>query len=108
MATRTIYAGRNSNIKYQLLDAGVALDLTNLSKIDMVFSSTLKITGDVGTTEPIDFATRGNEMVLKFANVTIASGSYPNVKIIIYDAENPDGLVWGTIALVVKDNPYTS
>ena len=108
MATRTLYTGRDSCIKYQLLDAGIAQDLTNLSKIELIFSSTVKVVGTVGTTAPLDFATIPTEMVLRFASVTLASGSYPNVKVIVYDTENPNGLIWGTIPLVVKDNPYTS
>ena len=65
MAARIIYTGRDTNIKYQLLDQGQPKDLSNLSKIDLVFSSTIKVTGTVGTTTPLDFATTSTELVLK-------------------------------------------
>jgi hypothetical protein len=46
-------------------------------------------------------------MVLKIGGQSIGAGSYPNVKVMVYDGDNPDGLVWGTISLEVKANPYT-
>ena len=107
MATRTIYTGRDTSIKYQLLDSGLVKDLSNLTKIELIFSTTVKVTGTIGRTTPIDFTTTPTELVLRLAAVTIASGSYPNVQVIVYDGDNPNGLVWGSIGLVVKDNPYT-
>ena len=106
MATRIIYTGRDTNIKYQLLDQGQPKDLSNLSKIDLSFSSTVKVTGTIGTTTPLDFATTSTELVLKFGAIIIPSGSYPSIKVVVYDADNPNGLIWGEIALVVRDNPF--
>ena len=106
MATRIIYTGRDTNIKYQLLDQGQPKDLSNLSKIDLIFSSTVKVTGTIGTTTPLDFATTSTELVLKFGAIIIPSGSYPSIKVVVYDADNPNGLIWGEIALVVRDNPF--
>ena len=106
MATRIIYTGRDTNTKYQLLDQGQPKDLSNLSKIDLIFSSTVKVTGTIGTTAPLDFSTVSTELVLKFSAVTIPSGSYPSLKVGVYDADNPNGLIWGEIALVVRDNPF--
>ena len=106
MATRIIYTGRGTNIKYQLLDQGQPKDLSNLSKIDLIFTSLVKVTGTIGTTTPLDFATVPTELVLKFSGVTIPSGSYPSIKVVVYDADNPNGLIWGEIALVVRDNPF--
>jgi len=108
MATRIIYTGRDTNIKYQLLDQGQPKDLSNLSKIDLIFTSTVKVTGTVGTTAPLDYATVPTELVLKFSDITIPSGSYPSIKLVVYDSDNPNGLIWGEIALVVRDNPYTA
>ena len=106
MATRIIYTGRDTNTKYQLLDQGQPKDLSNLSKIDLIFSSTVKVTGTIGTTAPLDFSTVSTELVLKFSAVTIPSGSYPSIQVVVYDADNPNGLIWGEIALVVRDNPF--
>ena len=106
MATRIIYTGRDTNIKYQLLDQGQTKDLSNLSKIDLIITSLVKVTGTIGTTTPLDFATVPTELVLKFSGVTIQSGSYPSIKVVVYDADNPNGLIWGEIALVVRDNPF--
>ena len=106
MATRIIYTGRDTNTKYQLLDQGQPKDLSNLSKIDLIFSSTVKVTGTIGTTAPLDFSTVSTELVLKFSAVTIPSGSYPSIKVVVYDADNPNGLIWGESALVVRDNPF--
>ena len=110
MATRIIYNGRDTNIKYQLLDAGAVKDLSNLTKIDLIFSNAIKVTGSVGQVAPLDFSTVKTELVLKFGQggVTVTAGSYPSVKLIVYDADTPNGLVWGQISLVVKDNPYVA
>jgi hypothetical protein len=106
MATRIIYTGRNTNIRYQLLDQGAPRDLSNLSKIELIFTSSVKVSGDVGTTTPLDFTTEPTALTLKFSALTLPSGSYPSVKLVVYDADNPKGLVWGEIALIVRDNPY--
>ena len=87
-------------------DRGQPKDLSNLSKIDLIFSSTVKVTGTIGATKPLDFATVSTELVLKFAEVVIPSGSYPSVKLVVYDSDNPNGLIWGELALVVRDNPF--
>ena len=108
MATRTIYSGRNTNLKYQLLDAGLTKQLDNLTKIELVFSTTLKISGNIGETAPIDFTSDPTVFALKFAGQTLPSGSYPSVKVIVYDGESTSGLVWGSFSLVVKNNPYAS
>ena len=57
MSTRIIYTGRNTNIRYQLLDQGAPRDLSNLSKIELIFTSSVKISGEVGSTTPLDFTT---------------------------------------------------
>ena len=90
-----------------MLDQGAPKDLSNLSKIDLIFSSSIKVSGIIGTTTPLDFSTVSTELTLKFSSLTIPSGSYPSVKLVVYDSDNPNGLVWGEIALVVRDNPYT-
>ena len=110
MATRTLFNGRDSNIKYQLLDAGTIKDLSNLSKIELIFNSTTKVSGTVGSVAPIDYSTVKTEMVLKFgaSGTTITAGRYPTVKVVVYDSDNPKGLIWGSISLIVKDNPYSS
>ena len=108
MATRIIYTGRNTNIKYQLLDQGAPKDLSNLNKIDLIFTSSVKVSGTIGTTAPLDFSTVPTELVLKFSSVVIPSGSYPSIKLIVYDSDNPNGLIWGEISLVVRDNPYST
>mgnify|MGYP003155001234 CR=1 FL=1 len=99
MSTRIIYTSRDTNIKYQLLDRGAQKDL--------IFTSSVKVSGEIGTTTPLDFSTVPTELTLKFSALTIPSGSYPSVKLVVYDSDNPNGLVWGEIALVVRDNPYT-
>ena len=106
MSTRIIYTGRDTNIRYQLLDEGQPKDLSNLSQIDLIFSSTVRVSGTISSTAPLDFSTKATELVLKFGAVTIPSGSYPSIKVVVYDSDNPKGLVWGEIALVVRDNPF--
>ena len=107
MSSRTVYLGRDSNITYQLLDSGVVKALSNLSQIDLVFSSAVRVTSKSGAVTPIDFTTNTDRMVLKIGGQSIGAGWYPNLKVMVYDGDNPDGLVWGTISLEVKANPYT-
>jgi len=106
MATRIIYTGRNTNIRYQLLDQGAPKDLSNLTKIELILTSSVKITGLIGTTSPLDFTTDTTALTLKLSALTLPSGSYPSVKLVVYDGDNANGLVWGEIALIVRDNPY--
>ena len=107
MSSRTIYLSRDSNVTYQLLESGVVKDLSNLSQIDLVFSSAVRVTAASGAITPIDFTTNTDRMVLKIGGESVTAGSYPNVKVVVYDGDNPSGLVWGNISLEVKANPYT-
>ena len=107
MSTRTVYLGRDSNITFQLLDSVVDRDLSNLTQIDLVFNSTTKVSAANGATSPIDFTTNIDRMVVKMGGESVSAGSYPNVEVIVYDGDNPLGLIWGTIGLEVKNNPYT-
>ena len=107
MSTRTVYLGRDSNITFQLLDSVIVRDLSNLTQIDLVFNRTTRVTALNGVTTPIDFTTNVDRMVVKMGGESVSAGSYPNVEVIVYDGDNPNGLIWGTISLEVKSNPYT-
>ena len=105
--TRTLYNGMNSNITYQLLDNGEVQDLSNLTQIDLVFTDKVRLSANSTATTPLDFVTSSDRLVLNLGTYTVPAGAYPNVKVIVYDGEHTSGVVWDTISLLVKDDPYT-
>jgi hypothetical protein len=87
---------------------GVAVDLSSVTRIDAVFSSTVTVSSTNGNTGPIKWlpaAYDTGEIRIDLSDSDEASltvGIY-NVKIIVYDATWTDGVYWGNVITEVID-----
>ena len=98
-----VYLGHNNTIDLLLKADGVAQDLSNVTKITATLStktitSTDKANGII-TWDQAEYDT--GEIRLDFGNEDIVVSTY-QMYIIVYDAANTDGVVWGTVKTQVR------
>jgi hypothetical protein len=114
MTTEIVWLGHDNTIDLLLKaeDANgdqVAQDLSSVNKITASFGSKL-----ISSTEKaaglITWDQAGydiGEIRIDVGGETIAAAGY-DVPIITYDADNPDGIVWGEVSMLVKDDVEAS
>ena len=103
MATEIVYLGHDNTVDLLLKADGTAQDLSSVTKITATFGDTL-IESTNAANGPITWAQSGyetGEIRLALGDQSISTGSY-NVPIVVYDAVNTDGIVWGTVTVIVK------
>jgi len=98
-----VYLTHNNTIDLLLKSAGVAQDLSAITKITATFGSTT-ITSTDHAAGSIKWNNAGydtGEIRLDLGGESITAGDY-YVPIVIYDAVNTLGVVWGYISVQVK------
>ena len=105
METELIYLGHDNSIDLILKSDNVAVDLQSVTKMTISFD-TVTISSDNGDTDPIrwrksNYAT--GEARLFLGNQNIPEGRY-QAHMVVYDPVNIDGIVWGTVPIVVKED----
>ena len=104
MSKEIVYKGHDNTIDLVLKSDGVAQDLSSVTKITASFDSTLvestdKAAGAI-TWDQAGYAT--GEIRLDLGDQDIAAGRYTAIPIIVYDADNPNGIVWGFIDAFIR------
>lgn len=97
----TIYKGNNNPIKLILRQGSTPMDLSAYTKIELIVSDT--ITYD-SVTNPTYFevdTSRTGLLILRLGMSSITVGSY-SPEVIYYDANNLNGISFGTFSLIVK------
>ena len=103
MDTEIVYLGHDNVMKYQLLASSSAASLTSITGMTLTFGSTL-IANSSASTGAITWAGSGyitGEIRLRLGDQAITAGTY-NAPLVVYDAANSTGIVWGNIPLRVK------
>ena len=109
MATEIVYLGHDNTIDLLLKADGTAQDLSSVTKITATFGDTLIESTDAAT-GPITWAQSGydtGEIRLALGDQSITADRYM-VPIVVYDATNTDGIVWGYVAIEVKEEVEAS
>ena len=103
MATEVQYIDRDNVIDLLLTADGTAIDLSSLTKIDLIVGDVL-ISNSVGSDFPIKWLGTGmvGKVQLQLGGQSIAIGKYPAVKLVVYDVAYPKGLVCGTFILRMR------
>lgn len=104
LATEIVYKSRNNAFDKQLKRGGVVTDLTSVTKVGILFLGNYYHSDKWPTA--FDYTTQKalGIITFKLANIaTIAVGKDENTELIIYDATNPNGIVWGTFDLEVRE-----
>jgi len=106
-----IYNDRDNTIDLQLKADGSAVDLSSVTRVEVIFtaqdSGTDKTidTEDAGTTLAdggnVDITEGSGKLILALGDQSIAAGNYL-AQLVIYDPTNTDGVVWGSIPIVVE------
>jgi len=102
MATEVVYLGHDNTIDLLLKADGTAQDLSGVTKITATFKDTLVESTDAAN-GPITWAQSGydtGEIRLALGDQSITPDRYM-VPIIVYDATNTEGVVWGYVAIDV-------
>lgn len=104
MITEIIYLGNDNAIDLQLKADGVAQDLSSVTKIVAKIED-VEITNIVGDAWPIKWLGLGLtgkiQLQLGSQALTVSSSSQ-ELWLILYDAVNTDGIVWGSIKVRVR------
>lgn len=103
MNTEVVYLGHGNRIDLLLKADGVAVALTSVTMMTLTVGTTL-IDSNNGAADPIQWAKVGyatGEIRIILGAQTILGGKY-NAPLIVYDATNEDGIVWGMIPILVK------
>ena len=109
MSTEVVYKGHDNTIDLVLKSDNTAQDLSGVTKItasftDILVSSTDKAAGLI-TWDQAGYDT--GEIRIAIGGETITADTY-NVPIIVYDAANANGVIWGYIVIEVKDDVEAS
>jgi len=97
--TAIAWLDRDNTIDIALSDDGVLINHALITRILLVFDA---ITIDSATVPALFDLTGAAKIVFKpGASTTLVPGTF-DVRIITYDASNPNGIVWGDERLQVK------
>ena len=106
--TEIVYLERDNRIDLLLKANEVAVDLTSVTRIDLV-AGTSTITSANQSGDPIRWAQSGyaaGEVRLTLGGEDLDASPNPYAAhLIVYDASNPGGIVWGSLRILVKDTP---
>jgi len=103
ITTLTAYIGRDNEDRLELLQDGVLVAASAVTKAVLKFG-TFCLDTEVDTDE-IYFLTSDNQtLCLKIGIVTnLVAGAYSDGKITLFDAVNTNGLAWADLRISVKD-----
>ena len=110
MTTEVFYTGHDNTIDVQLRADGVAIEMDDVTKVQLVMSDTLTISSDTDTgvfdwdehkvaTEAAD-----RKMIIALNEKSgdpVSAGKY-TAYLVIYDPTNTDGIRWDDIRILVK------
>lgn len=102
MRYEKVYLGHDNSIILILKADEVAADLRGITKMTLTFGATL-IESENLDADPIKWARADyetGETRLYLGDEDIDSGAYQSA-LIVYDAANPEGIVWGFIPISV-------
>jgi len=95
----TVYLDRDNVIDLQLLVDNEPVDLSGVTRMDLVFDETVISSDDYP--DVFDW-TIGNGVVrIKLYGMNIEQRYY-DAQLIVYDDSTPHGIVWGIIPILVK------
>jgi hypothetical protein len=102
--SETIYVDRENKFDLLLKLDGSAANLTDINKVEILFQESYYDSDNFP--DAFDYATQATGGIITFDLASIASfegGRDKKTELILYDNTNPDGIVWGTFDLIVKE-----
>lgn len=103
-ATEIVYLGHDNSIDLLLKADGTAQDLSAVTAATITIGE-VTVTSDNGDTDPIRWAKSGyatGEIRLYLGSENLVAAIEPyTAYLVIYDADNPNGIVWGYVLIRV-------
>jgi hypothetical protein len=100
VVTETFYLTRDNTVDLVLKSDDVEVDLTQATKIEVEDRGCVWSVDSVASPDAFEARDDGT-LILKFGDELITPGTY-RCRVIIYDINNPAGIVFGEIRLVFK------
>ena len=98
MVYEIVYLGHDNSIDLKLLADGVAVDITNTTRMTLEFDAIL-IDSDLHS-DVFDWSVGDGELDLTLGAQTITAGTY-FTELVVYDSVNTEGIVWGSFTVKV-------
>lgn len=97
MSEEIIYIDRDNTIDLILKSDGTAQDLSSVTRIDAIIGSTT-ISCTTSTAWPIKWSGLGTtgKVQLKLGDQDVTANTTYTMYLVLYDATNTNGVVWGT------------
>ena len=96
-----VYLGHDNQIRLILKQNSVASDLASVTKIHLVIG-TVTVSSVNGASDPIRWAQAGyatGEVRMDLGGQSLRAGTYRHCPVVVFDATNTDGIVWGADGL---------
>lgn len=94
-----IYNGNDNAIDIQLLEDAVAINLSSVTRMIIAFGT--KVVDSDTSPDAFDWSEGSGKLTLILGAESIPEGLY-DAELTVYNAENINGIVWGTFKTVVK------
>lgn len=94
-----IYNNRNNALELSLQSDGTAIVHNTLTRCQLIVGAT---TLDSNTTPALFDLTQADRLVLKLGSAGLTAGKHL-ARLVVFDALNTSGLVWGEFVLTVSD-----
>lgn len=100
-----VYLGRDNTIELQLLADKTpltALQMQAITKIELIYNG--QTISSQTNPDAFDWSTREAEgvVIIALGDISISAGTDLAADLIIYDAENTNGIVWSSFTLKVE------
>lgn len=108
MLREIVYLNRDNTIDIILKADGTAADLSSVTKMELILDDTT--ISSVSSSDAFDWSQHGadteeadRKLILALGDEDIDVGSY-DAQLIVYDVDNPDGIMWSYINIVVRES----
>ena len=103
--TEIVYLGHDNTIDLLLKSDGTAVSLSAVTAMTITVGE-VTVSSDNDAADPITWAKSGyatGEIRLKLgAEILVASNTPYSAYLVVYDAANPEGIVWGYVPIRVR------
>jgi len=101
MLTEVVYLGKDNTIDLLLKADGEAQDLSDTTRMTLGLDDTVIDSATSPDAFDWDTGTTG-KLVLALGAEAIDAGVYKRAVLVVYNADNPNGVVWGRLNIIVK------
>jgi hypothetical protein len=98
-----VYKGRDNTNDFILKASGAAVDLSGVTKMELIFPGVTEPVSSDSAPGVFDWSQGGGKLMVSMGHISaIVIGQSYKARLVVYDADTPAGIFWGTITVVVK------